>query len=615
MKKHKLKLLSNAPSWKKVLILAVIVVLFNVTIYFGTMQHDFLKDDFRLIVENSRIKSFQAFWQAIDGKFFAFPDFPFLHYWRPLSLFSFYLDYQLWGLNPSGYHLFNIVINAFNALLVFFIFYEITRKLFYALPVALFFSIHPSHVEATSWISGRTDLLSAFFLLAAMLLFLLYLKNKRVLFYVLTIISFLMALLSKENGVLFPVLAMVMAVVYPMLKDEETPDKKANQEIAYNGFPTKKLMLTLPFWLLDFGYIALHNHFSGVQDVFNNFSFKDIFIIMKTIGAYARTILLPFFPTPHFSMQYFSSHHIEFLAYFVMAVIVILLLILKRQSYKFSLFSLLFFIFLLPVIDPEMVPTYPKIAIRYAYIPAIFAGIFFVESVKQIKHVNARKLLTGFLILVAVIWMAETIKFQGYYKNESRHYSDLLHYYPDDGSLVLPMALIKAGNGKTGEAIELVNHALKINDQDPWLDNYEMASLLKANLLIISGKSEPGKQLVNTILSKTHKKEMVYFGHLILATYYQKQKQFPLALQMLQKAREAGETADLYYRIALAHAYMKEFKQALEYLEKAKIMNPELSKYNQLKSFLLNLIKQTQLQKADSTTNQNGQGVTGDRTK
>ncbi|UCH93286.1 MAG: hypothetical protein JSV88_23820, partial [Candidatus Aminicenantes bacterium] len=172
---------------KKILLMIVTLVALNLLLYINTINHDFLKDDFRLIVENPRIKDFQSFLNSIGSKFFAFPDFPYLHYWRPMCLFSFYIDYQLWGLKPSGFHLFNILINTFNALLIFLVLYILINKIHYAFLGSLFFSIHPSHVEAVSWISGRTDLLAAFFILLAILFFILFLKKRTVLFYVLTV--------------------------------------------------------------------------------------------------------------------------------------------------------------------------------------------------------------------------------------------------------------------------------------------------------------------------------------------------------------------------------------------------------------------------------------------
>ncbi|MCP5047056.1 MAG: hypothetical protein GY940_07775 [bacterium] len=582
---RKLKQLVLGNDKKTLALLALVILVLNVLLYMGTVNYDFLKDDFRLIVENSRIKDFDAFWESMGAKFFAFPDFPYLHYWRPMTLFTFYLDYQLWGLHPPGYHLFNIIINGLNGVLVLLLFYMIMGKTGYAFMVALFFTVHPSHVEAAAWISGRTDLLSTFFIFTAILFFLMYLNKKKKLFYVITSLFFLMALLSKENGVLFPLLAGGLVLLTP--DDDGSGPRFTGMKETF-----KKLLITVPFWVMDIGYVVLHNMFTGVQDVLSHFSLTDIFVIAKTIGAYARIILLPFFPTPHFSMHYFDGHDLEFLVYFFVAVVIITFMIIKRENYKYSLYSLLFFIFLLPVLDPEIVPSYPKIVIRFAYIPALFAGVFFLESFQLLKNKQAKKAFVGLLIFIGVVWTFETYTFQDYYKDKYHHYNGLLLDYPDDGSLLLPLALIKAGDGKHGEALGLVSRALKTNDNDRWLDVSEMGGLLKANLMVITGDVEGGRVLAEKILAETGKQEMKYFGFLVLAKYYEKRGDFPAAFEKLREAGNAGETADLFYRMALIQGKMGDYKQALFYLEKAKGLNPELKNYKSFKQFLKKLIKQ-----------------------
>ncbi len=581
-------------SRKKKILLIVLLLLINVSLYIGTLQYDFLKDDYRLIVENPRIKTFPAFIQSLGGKFFAFPDFPYLHYWRPLSLFSFFIDYQLWGLHPGGYHLFNILLNGFNALLVFLLFLVVTRKLNYAFITALFFSLHPTHVEAAAWISGRTDLLSAFFLLAAILCFTLFLKKKKTRYYILTALAFLLALLSKENGILFPLLAGILVLITPA--EEDTPKQTGNLKQILAG-SWRKLLFTLPFWVMDIIYITFHNKFSAVGGVLSGFSISDSFVILKTIGAYARIILLPFFPTPHFSMSYFDSHSLEFLVYFLLALLVLYVIYLKREHYPYTLYSLLFFIFLLPVLDPEIVPSYPKIVIRFAYIPALFAGIFFLESFKLLKSKQARRFFAGLLIFIAAIWAFESYSFQYYYKDQHAHYNGLLQYYQDDGSVLLPAALMKAGDGQVREALALVSHALEINDLDPWLDVSEMGTLLKANLLIISGQEEQGRVLAEKIMGETKKEDMTYFGFLILSKYHEKRGDLNRALQFLKNAQTVGETPDLFFRIALVYAKMGAHKNALLYLDTAIKQSPEAKKYLALKQFIEQQMKTINQQK------------------
>lgn len=561
---------------KQVILLLLALLALNVLLYLPSLQHDFLKDDFRLIVENQRIKTFKSFLNSLNGRFFSFPDFPYLHYWRPLSLFTFYLDYQVWGLNPLGFHLTNILLNALNAVLLFLFFYFISQKTFPAFLMSLFFSLHPAHVEAVSWISGRTDLLSALFIFSAALLFLLFLEKKKKTYYILSAICFILALLAKENAVLFPLAAALLIGL-------DTKRQCINK---------KRYLFILPLAVIDIIYLILHRTFTGMQNILQNFSFTDIWLICKTAGVYTKIILTPFFPAPYYSMQQFEQYHIGYYVYFLIGLLLLVLVVLKRKEYRCTFYSLLFFIFLLPVLDPRIIPTNPRIALRFAYIPAVLAGVFFIETIQFLKHKILRPVFIGLLIFIAGAWTVETFGFQGFFKNEGDHYQQLVKYYPDDGSLLLPLALQKAGTGGPADlsaALELVNRALAMNP-DQWADVSEPASLLKANLLVVSGdpaRAGEGKSLAEKILAETQRKEMSYFAYLVLAKFHEKRQEFPAALAMLEKAESIGETADLYFRMAVVRARMKDYGNALQLLEKARVMNPELPKYAELKEFIL----------------------------
>src|SRR4029078_13428430 len=89
------------------------------------------------------------------------------------------LDYTLWGMNPAGYHLVNVLIHAANAAL----FYVVARRLLAAaqpaaaltpqrlgaLAAALVFAVHPLRVESVAWITERRDVLAAMFYLLTLL--------------------------------------------------------------------------------------------------------------------------------------------------------------------------------------------------------------------------------------------------------------------------------------------------------------------------------------------------------------------------------------------------------------------------------------------------------------
>src|ERR1041384_3178307 len=94
------------------------------------------------------------------------------HY-QPLTWVTLGLDYVIWGMNPFGYHLTNLVLHAANTVLFYFL---ALRLLSYVLPrdeegativgaalAAMLFSIHPLRVESVAWVTERRDVLSGLF--------------------------------------------------------------------------------------------------------------------------------------------------------------------------------------------------------------------------------------------------------------------------------------------------------------------------------------------------------------------------------------------------------------------------------------------------------------------
>src|SRR5437899_1296914 len=147
----------------------------------------------------------------------------------PLTWVTFGLDYLLWGMNPLGYHLTNLLLHSANGVVFFFV---VCRILARALPglserghalavsagvAALVFAIHPLRVESVAWATERRDVLSGLFYLLTILLYLRACERgaRGRGWYWLSVAVFVCALLSKSMVVNLPVVLLILDV-YPL---------------------------------------------------------------------------------------------------------------------------------------------------------------------------------------------------------------------------------------------------------------------------------------------------------------------------------------------------------------------------------------------------------------
>lgn len=187
--------------------------------------------------------------------------------WHPLTWLSWAIDYQLYGgLVPWGYHFSNNLLHAANSILVFLLtlvifglnaqesngypFRKDNNALIAAFLTALFFAVHPQHVESVAWIAERKDLLFQFFLLLSMLTYVKYVScdaNTKSRWFNGTLSLFVMALLSKPMAVTFPVILLLIDV-YPLRRFSwvQTVNRSIRQQTTFYLIREK-----IPFFLFS----------------------------------------------------------------------------------------------------------------------------------------------------------------------------------------------------------------------------------------------------------------------------------------------------------------------------------------------------------------------------
>ncbi|MEQ9618273.1 MAG: tetratricopeptide repeat protein [Deltaproteobacteria bacterium] len=135
-------------------------------------------------------------------------------YYRPLIYASMVLDKGVWGVSPLGFHLSNIIFNAFSTVLFYLLVllllkeFQIGRYHSAAFVSALLFAFYPMHVESVSWVSGRTDVICGLFFFLAFIAHILSFKHMYLLF--VAAVGFSLSLLSKEVAVIFPLTVLIL---------------------------------------------------------------------------------------------------------------------------------------------------------------------------------------------------------------------------------------------------------------------------------------------------------------------------------------------------------------------------------------------------------------------
>lgn len=204
--------------------LAILCIITAVVLSFlPALKNDFVDwDDTGMFVQNFNYRGLA--WPNIK---WMFTTTHYAHY-HPITWLTLGLDYKIWGMNPMGYHLGNIIFQALNGVLAYWLIKKILQRTQFSSTLskellcwssaigALLFAIHPLRVESVAWATERRDVVSGFFYLLTLLA---YLRadddpQRRRKWLAAALGLFVLSFLSKAWGITLPVVLLVLDV-YP----------------------------------------------------------------------------------------------------------------------------------------------------------------------------------------------------------------------------------------------------------------------------------------------------------------------------------------------------------------------------------------------------------------
>ena len=438
----------NINSWKRKLIVYIALTVVTLAVFWQVNHYDFINiDDNIYVTGNSHIQS----GITLDGFRWAFSS-TYAEFWHPLTWLSLMLDYQLYGLNAGGYHLTNLILHILSALLLFWLFNRMTGTVWRSAFVAFLFALHPLHVESVAWISERKDVLSVFFWMLTLCLYVYYTEKPVLKRYLPVVFFFACGLMSKPLVVTLPVI-MILLDYWPL----------GRFELRKSDLISWQLREKIPFFVLSavFSIITLYAQHKPSQEYLPlgsrlaNDPVSFMIYLEKTFVPNHMAVFYPFsFQLP--AWQVWGS---VFLLLFISVTVIISM---RRLPYLF-IGWLWYVITLLPVSGIIQARNF-SMADRYTYLPLIGIAVMLAWGIPPlIKNEDMRKKILFPASIAALAIMAVLTWHQcGYWKNSIEICNHALQVTKDNYLAHINLGSALFDEGKTEEAIAHYSEAIRI---------------------------------------------------------------------------------------------------------------------------------------------------------
>ncbi len=379
--------------------------------------------------------------------------------WHPVTWLSHMLDAELWGKNPGGHHVTNVILHAINAVLLFLIFTNMTGALWRSAFVAAVFAWHPLHVESVAWIAERKDILCGLFWFLTMAAYVSYARRPSGFKYLLVLFLFILGLMSKPMIVTLP-LVLLLLDYWPLNRATLT---RAEAHKWWHLFLEKAPLLV--FALLVSRLTISTQHRAGALRSaleipwplrISNIPVSYVSYVWKTVWP---TKLAVFYPLPMGIPLWQTACAAAFLL-----TTTVLVLVMSRRAPYLPVGWFWYVGALVPVIGLVQVGN-QAMADRYTYIPLIglaTAGAWGTQAL--LKKTKRGQTVAVFLFIMASLLMIQATGRQlRYWQNSQTLFQRAISVTPDNGiaqgnlsSALLQEFQIEAAADHAREAIRIL---------------------------------------------------------------------------------------------------------------------------------------------------------------
>jgi len=367
----------GATSARTVVFISTFLFLLVFWTFFPATQNGFLYyDENAFILKNSHVST-GLNWANFRWTFLSLENAN----WYPLTWLSHMLDVQLHGLRAGGHHLTNVLLHGLNTVLVFLLFRYLTGNGWRSAVLALLFGLHPLRVESVAWVSERKDVLSTLFWLLAMWVYLRFAEVAKKpdavakLFYALSLLLFLMGLMSKTMVVTLPFVLLLLDY-WPL------------QRIQRTGVKFRTLIVEkVPFFALAIAVSAIEYVAQRRFGAFNELNLSLMDRLENVPVSYVRYVIKFFWPE-NLSILYPHPGHWPLMAVGLATLVVVVASVAiwkQRKQAPYLFFGWFWFIgTFVPVINLVQLGS-QSIADRYTYVPMIGFAFLLVWGICELS--------------------------------------------------------------------------------------------------------------------------------------------------------------------------------------------------------------------------------------
>jgi len=395
-----------------------LILLLTGFIYRSSLNGEFLSYDDtdnvvnNPVVRNLSLSSIPQFFQT--GK---------LYMYTPLTFLSYAVDLKIWGMDPFGFRLSNLLLHLLNAILVFIFARQFLKKTIVAFFIALLFAFHPANVDTVAWISARSNLLAGLFILLSLICYFQYAEKLKLTYLLLSIVAYLLSLLAKSSGILLPFFLFVI------------------DYLVKRKWSIRIIIEKVPFFIfgLLMGLITIFFRTdTGSPQSIATFSMVDrFFMITYSLCGYLFKTIIPINLSEIYAFPLKPNGILPLLYYLSPMIFLAIIAILKfmRRSGFLPIQILLGFLMFLILILPTQVVLLEDgfMAGRYGYIPVI--GIFLVLGVilnGVLNRISGKKIwLLSLLIIPLIVFAINSYSRSLVWKTTLSLFDDAISHCPD----------------------------------------------------------------------------------------------------------------------------------------------------------------------------------------